>query len=489
MEKEPTAKENGYENQLLTYIDVPYFRNNPSYIELWRRYYNSNPNPHILLLMYHKSISTFYHWIYIELAEHFLRIKEPELAHFILCEALRNGVYNPTCLEKALSRIPIFKKKYTRGDMLCILDQKNILALGTVWNKYEEIAFCDIHLDSLCMSFEMAKAREYFSEIGIRSLPEENSIISTKTIKHTSDSSFFQTEFFSDCCNFDTTRGVPVENLSPECLENIAEAGRNLVKHGWGNGDLKVEGVSEIPADKELSVNAVETNETEGDKHPKSLGGSDLKRKLEENAEVYNILKSPAIEPEFIVGGYVHVLQESNDDHFVVIRIANDADITQTIAGKTYFMKIIRYEEALLLSGVKKYEFCVVSDTLYVIYELDKLGTLSDILNHCNNLTCLHYLGQTLSLIREFSNKGINLNSLNFAVNTNFDIVLTDFDLTKSGPESFKEAVDKLLSQYFSRFELSLKWDSIETDLKAKMLSFEFRRAMLRHKADVLNNL
>ena len=55
MKKASVAKEN-YEQQLLQYIDIPYFRNNPTYIERWRKYYDKYKDPQILLLMHHKQI-------------------------------------------------------------------------------------------------------------------------------------------------------------------------------------------------------------------------------------------------------------------------------------------------------------------------------------------------------------------------------------------------------------------------------------------------
>lgn len=137
MEKSKTAKEK-QEKLLLDFIDIPYFRNNPAYIDKWRTYYYKYKDPQILFLMYHKQISTYFHWIYIELASVFLKINKPEISHFILTEALRLKVYDENKIKDFLNKIPNFEKKYTKGELLAVLNQKNINALGRKWNSFEE---------------------------------------------------------------------------------------------------------------------------------------------------------------------------------------------------------------------------------------------------------------------------------------------------------------------------------------------------------------
>ena len=128
-----------FEQQLIQYIDIPYFKNNPTYIKRWREYYEKNKDPQILLLMYHKNISTFYHWIYIEMSNHFIKLNKAEISSFILNEALKNRVYDEKKIKEALSQLPAFSKKYNKGDMICLLNQRNIQALGKLWNSYTEV--------------------------------------------------------------------------------------------------------------------------------------------------------------------------------------------------------------------------------------------------------------------------------------------------------------------------------------------------------------
>lgn len=150
------------EKQLLEYIDIPYFQNNPSYIEKWRNYYQKNPDMHILLLMYHKKISTLYHWIYIEFSKHFVKMGKYEIAHYILSEAIHNKVYQKERLQEALASIPDFQKQYLKGDLACILNQKNIKALGKIWNKYEEAFYSNLFLKNPSVNFRMMMDLEYF---------------------------------------------------------------------------------------------------------------------------------------------------------------------------------------------------------------------------------------------------------------------------------------------------------------------------------------
>lgn len=162
------------EETLLKYIDIPYFRNNPAYIDRWREYYQRYKDPQILLLMYHKQIGTYFHWIYLELSEHFLRVQQPEIAHFILSEALRIKVYDGTRIKNALAQIPKFDRKYSKGDLLALLNQRNITALGRVWNSFEEEFVYELHLPQGFPNFELMKLHHYESRYGVAyNVPEK----------------------------------------------------------------------------------------------------------------------------------------------------------------------------------------------------------------------------------------------------------------------------------------------------------------------------
>lgn len=150
-----------HEEKLLSCIDIPYFRNNPAYIDLWRSYYSQFRDPQILFLMYYKQISIYFHWIHIELSQYFLRKKQPQIAHFILEEALRNKVYDQERIKEALSQIPRFERKYNRGDMLSVLNIKNIKCLGRIWNSYIEEIFSQKNLPVEFSTFEEMKIEEY----------------------------------------------------------------------------------------------------------------------------------------------------------------------------------------------------------------------------------------------------------------------------------------------------------------------------------------
>lgn len=149
-----------YQRMLLPYIDVPYFRNNPAYLSQWRKFYEQTRDPQILLLMNYKQIGTFHHWIYIKLAEHFKLGNKVELAHFILTEALKNRVFDENKLKETLKRLPAFEQRYSRGDMLAVLNQKNIHLFGKVWNKFNEVLYYEEHLPKEFTNFEMKRIME-----------------------------------------------------------------------------------------------------------------------------------------------------------------------------------------------------------------------------------------------------------------------------------------------------------------------------------------
>ena len=160
------------EEKLLSCIDIPYFRNNPAYIDLWRSYYKEFKDPQILFLMYFKQISLHFHWIHLELSEYFLKKEIVQISHFILEEAIHNKVYDSERIKEALSRIPSFDKKYTKGDMLAVLNMKNIKCLGNVWNAFNEEVFYLKNLPAGFCTFEQAKMVENELNLRARGVPK-----------------------------------------------------------------------------------------------------------------------------------------------------------------------------------------------------------------------------------------------------------------------------------------------------------------------------
>jgi hypothetical protein len=153
--------------------------------------------------------------------------------------------------------------------------------------------------------------------------------------------------------------------------------------------------------------------------------GPDLSYLLEKRANVYKIAEDLETEHELVIGEFVHILQESGPDYYISMRVASDADVTRTVAGRTYCMKRITHEQALLLVRTKEYEFCTALGVLYVLFEFDKLCALPQILTYCDEITCLHYLAQILGMVREFADVGVCISNLELCIDTNFNIVLS----------------------------------------------------------------
>lgn len=146
---------------LKAHIDCPFFQNHPVYLALWRRHYLATQDPQILLLMHHKRIGVYHHWLHAALAKHFVRIQKAEIASFILKEALKASVFGAEALQQMLGALPSFEPRYSRGDLLGLLNQKNIRALGTVWNRFAERFFYEQHLPGGCCCFAEAALARY----------------------------------------------------------------------------------------------------------------------------------------------------------------------------------------------------------------------------------------------------------------------------------------------------------------------------------------
>lgn len=117
--------------------------------------------------MYYKQISIHFHWIHIEIAQYFMKKGQPQIAHFILEEALHNKVFDALKIKEAMRQIPTFEKKYSKGDMLAVLNLKNIKSLAHVWNPHQEEIFYLKNLPSEYVIFEHMKIVNYEMQYGI----------------------------------------------------------------------------------------------------------------------------------------------------------------------------------------------------------------------------------------------------------------------------------------------------------------------------------
>ncbi|KAG5859833.1 putative Mad3/BUB1 domain-containing protein [Encephalitozoon hellem] len=180
--------EDELESTLLGHIDIPYFRNNPSYISLWQKYYYKNNNPHVLFLMKYKKISQYYHWIYVELSRFFMRNN-----HYGACKAILNmgiacNAYDRRVLEDELRKIPTSANLFSENEVNALLNPKGFTVLGKVWNSYQEALFYNRELfifDHEEMSFEEYRSRSYIKKP--RPSPEE--CVARIGMKHLADCS------------------------------------------------------------------------------------------------------------------------------------------------------------------------------------------------------------------------------------------------------------------------------------------------------------
>ena len=131
--------------QLIEYMDIPYFKNNPEYIEMWRTYYDRYKSINVLLLMYNAEISTYYHWIYIELSRKFVELNETKFARCLLEHALKRDVYDRKVIVDELrlmtkektedQKIPFETKEM---ELLRYLKRDVIRTMGRIFNLKEK---------------------------------------------------------------------------------------------------------------------------------------------------------------------------------------------------------------------------------------------------------------------------------------------------------------------------------------------------------------
>lgn len=122
-----------FELELIKYMDIPYFKNNPSNIERWRTYYEKTNDPNVLLLLINTDISCNYHWIYIQLSKVFIEMGKREYATKILNHALQTDVYNREEILKYIGKhnLEIYKK--SGADLLRDFRRSVIKCMGRIF--------------------------------------------------------------------------------------------------------------------------------------------------------------------------------------------------------------------------------------------------------------------------------------------------------------------------------------------------------------------
>lgn len=135
------VRDEDLEQTLLRYIDMPYFRNNPSYILLWQRYYANTRDPGVLFLMKYKKVSQYYHWIYVELSRFFISRNHPGLCSVVLSMGMKCNAYDSRVLADELGKIPANSQTYSGHEITSLMSPKGFHALGRVWNSYNEVLF------------------------------------------------------------------------------------------------------------------------------------------------------------------------------------------------------------------------------------------------------------------------------------------------------------------------------------------------------------
>ncbi|KAL6122715.1 hypothetical protein NUSPORA_00244 [Nucleospora cyclopteri] len=123
-----------YIEYLLKYMNIPYFKNNPTYIEHWRKFYEHTKDPNVLLLLFNKRISTCYHWIYVEFSKIFIEMGKPEVANFIIKLGIQSDVFDQAELKKQLLRIPEFKTTQSDKQIYQLFKKKKITCMGRIFD-------------------------------------------------------------------------------------------------------------------------------------------------------------------------------------------------------------------------------------------------------------------------------------------------------------------------------------------------------------------
>lgn len=521
------------EDVLLQYIDIPYFRNNPAYIDKWRSHYQKSRDPQILLLMYHKQISTYFHWIYLELSAHFLRIQQPEISHFVLSEALRARVYDGAKIRKALAELPKFERKHNRGDLLALLNQRNIKALGRVWNNFEEEFVYETHLQGF-PNFEFMKLCHYESRYGVMLDIPENVDINTSLVEVPDAGVFSRILVNSKPLEMeDASDGTVVQNNADnsavqdltisEMTESIDTINKDeminehlpalTLEDGGDSSHCSSEPALDperslsdmMPIESHLSMSQEEKTSSSQIGLSSSFVGTqeieiqsmdpEAQSKRNKTDDEYfksmfeqgflQISGNLVPDAEVLIGRYIYLIQQDEAEGFSLLRIARDSDITQTIIGKHYLLRRATYQNAKISRELFGYECCEYEDKHFVLYEHSRIAHVSCIVSNASSIVCLFYLRKITGKLLSLLEKGfLHLDPTNFFVDQNFDVVFNSFEFASVSEEVLCR-IERKLQDAFRNSEVRLSQEFLCL-ADSRLDLGPSKRDILKHKTEIL---
>lgn len=373
-------------------------------------------------------------------------------------------MYDENKLKQALSRLPEFTPRYSRGDMLAVLNQRNIQALGKTWNKFDEVFYYEQSLEKEFVNFAMKRVvllepahgkelprkitipdRHYrIMELPGNPLFTEKVEYSNSLCNETINSENTLNEMHDDTKRFQENKEDVLNDLEGESRHSEGEAAvlENL------SGDLNLK----------MSLTKVEINLSE--------------------------------DSEFTVNGFIYLVREINSGWFTAMQIAEEAESLKTIVSKTVCFRHINEESAILLQRVRKYEFCNINESIYVMFPFDYISMLGDALACSGGPVHSFYLRQVLLLLREFSECGIAFAKLDFFIDAEFCIQPFGFYLSDKTEDSSRTTREELLLLFAnSHYDFSLDAEELFQMVSASLEETEAALAILRHKAALLDRI
>ncbi|KAI5148329.1 hypothetical protein ENBRE01_0262 [Enteropsectra breve] len=478
-------KTDGSREQLLAYIDIPYFKNNPGYVDMWRKLYSRSKDPQILLLMFHKQISTHYHWIYIEMSNYFLKINKPELAHHIVSYAIKNEVYDQKKLQGALSKIPPFDRQYCVGDMECILNQKNIAAVGRIWNKYDEKFIYERHLSGGAVNYEYLRMQNAYSgkHESWSCLHSQQRYIRTEEL-----SCIFKALCVINNPNCEQT-GISTStnqnsSKSSACVEDWMCCQKTAAEEIHDNHKKIKVNSTENTMELEEATNII-TND-----YPTKEQQDATENMMSLTTKIHDIGPIGGPGKEIVVNDIIYVIQEIHPEYITALGLAKNSNISETISVKTCFIMGLPEKSVALLSKCKDYEFWQSENNYYLPLQFDLLCKFEEALRHCDRHSFSFYLFQILEILDTFVPHGLCPSSLDFAVDNEFKLHLFDYKMTPANDESMnsiKNQLRDLCTKYEVSFQDSLA--NLKQSISESLSTREYKKGIIKHKAQLLNAL
>lgn len=451
MENDP-VEDRSLARVILRYLDIPYFWNNPWYVDLWKRYYLLKKEIEIVFLMHTKEIGSLHAWLYLQLHAHFKRKGCNTCAQLVIEEGLKRRAHPINELEEKLipeekmhlhalekpRHIRVFGREWLRSSRRAI--PASVLVVGGEELSLLEYKILQYMRDKIVKIEE--ETEKGLNEVSILfgSLSEKKSVINTSTSTNLN-------------MNLNTSTST---NINKTVEDNRNDLGNN---DSVGGSIKRVETENADSATNTKKIKKIKTEEDNANVGDSIvIGAVDLTEEYKINSEqeksicigkdgqIDDVFGCPSVGDKVVMNGILYIVKKMLGPRTILsTKIASLASGNITLNARDCVLRAVAPNEekreiefAKILKDnhlcVPIEDIVVYTDKKILLLPFMEMGSLKRAVEliqksegNLPDVLCAHYIKEILVIGQALSMQGI---SISHCISDNFVLVIEQGRIT-----------------------------------------------------------